>query len=219
MAVEVKGLRKEIKGRVIYDGIDIHAPSSCVTGLAGVNGSGKTMLMRSIAGLIKPDKGSIAVDGQTLGPDIEFPPSIGVLIENPAFLNGRSGFENLSLLASIRSIADGERIRKVIEFVGLNPTDKRHFSKYSLGMKQRLGLAAAIMERPRLLLLDEPTNALDSEGIAMLKSLVRDSKIGGATVILACHDASILRELSDQIYYLAEGHVDGHECLRDAGSL
>lgn len=219
MAVEVKGLGKEIKGRVIYDGIDIHAPSGYVTGLAGVNGSGKTMLMRSIAGLIKPDKGSIAVDGQTLGSDIEFPPSIGVLIENPAFLNGRSGFENLSLLASIRSIADDERIRKVIEFVGLNPTDKRHFSKYSLGMKQRLGLAAAIMERPRLLLLDEPTNALDSEGIAMLKSLVRGSKKGGATVILACHDASILRELSDQIYYLAEGHVDGHECLRDGDGL
>lgn len=217
MGVTVNNLSKDIKGKTILENVSIEAPSSRVTGLAGVNGSGKTMLMRAIAGLIRPTSGEIVIDEQCLWSDIEFPPSVGLLIENPAFLNGRSGFENLRLLAGIRNRADDERIRSVIEYVGLDPDDKRHFSKYSLGMKQRLGLAAAIMERPKLLLLDEPTNALDASGVEMLKSLVHGCKKGGATVLLACHDASILRELSDQVYFLAEGHVDGHEMLGDWG--
>lgn len=215
MGVVVQDLSKDIKGRTVLDHVSIEAPSGCVTGLAGVNGSGKTMLMRAIAGLIRPSSGSITIDGQRLWQDMEFPPSVGLLIENPAFLGGRTGYENLRLLASIRSRASDERIRKVIEYVGLDPNDRRRFSKYSLGMKQRLGLAAAIMERPSLLMLDEPTNALDSAGVEMLKSLVRGSRKGGATVILACHDAHILRELSDQIFYLAEGHLDGYEKLGD----
>lgn len=215
MGVVVQDLSKDIKGRTVLDHVSIEAPSGCVTGLAGVNGSGKTMLMRAIAGLIRPSSGSITIDGQRLWQDMEFPPSVGLLIENPAFLGGRTGYENLRLLASIRSRASDERIRKVIEYVGLDPNDRRRFSKYSLGMKQRLGLAAAIMERPSLLMLDEPTNALDSAGVEMLKSLVRGSRKGGATIILACHDAHILRELSDQIFYLAEGHLDGYEKLGD----
>lgn len=213
MSVTVNNLSKGIKGKTILENVSIEAPSGRVTGLAGVNGSGKTMLMRVIAGLVRPTSGEVLIDGQHLWSDIEFPPSVGLLIENPAFLNGRSGFENLRLLAGIRNRVDDERIRSVIEYVGLDPDDRRHFSKYSLGMKQRLGLAAAIMERPKLLLLDEPTNALDASGVEMLKSLVRGCKKGGTTVLLACHDASILRELSDQVYFLAEGHVDGHERL------
>lgn len=147
--------------------------------------------------------------------DCEFPPSLGLLIENPAFLGGRSGMENLQLLAMIRGVADERRIREVLSYVGLDPDDRRRYSKYSLGMKQRLGLAAAIMERPRVLLLDEPTNALDSSGVEMLGKLVHDACEGGTTVVLACHDKDLLRSLSDQIYYLAEGHLDGHEVLEE----
>ncbi len=213
MSVIVNDLCKTIKGSVVLSNIDIEAPSGTITGLAGVNGSGKSMLMRAIAGLIRPTSGQITVDGKALGKEVEFPSSVGLLIEGPAFLNGRTGFENLRLLASIAGRAGDDRIRETLKFVGLAPDDRRRYSKYSLGMKQRLGLAAAIMERPRLLLLDEPTNALDSAGVEMLKRLVRGYRDHGATVILSCHDATTLRELSDHIYYLAEGHIDGHESL------
>ena len=216
MALSVAHLNKNIHGSPIFYDICLEAPDGCVTGLAGVNGSGKTMLMRAIAGLIRPDSGEVCVDGRTVGRDIDFPPNMGLLIENHALLNGRTGLDNLRTLASIRRVADEKRLYDVINFVGLEPSDRRHFSKYSLGMKQRLGLAAAIMERPRLLLLDEPTNALDAAGVQMLKKLVAGMRSSGATVILACHDAIVLRGLSDQIYHLAEGHLEGHETLQEA---
>ncbi|ERL13308.1 ABC transporter, ATP-binding protein [Coriobacteriaceae bacterium BV3Ac1] len=219
MSVEIKGLNKSIRGIDILKDITMGFPSRYVTGLSGVNGSGKTMLMRAVAGLIRPNSGTIDIDGKRLWRDISFPPSVGVLIENPAFLNDRTGLENLRILASIKDLLQEDDLRHVIKEVGLDPDDKRKFRKYSLGMKQRLGIAAAIMERPDLLLLDEPTNALDSDGVAMFKRIVARERERGATCIISCHDASILRELSDQIYYLAEGHIDGYEKLESAVHL
>lgn len=219
MSVEIKGLNKSIHGVTILKDISMSFPSGCVTGLSGVNGSGKTMLMRAVAGLIRPNTGSIDIDGKRLWRDISFPPSVGVLIENPAFLNDRSGLENLRILASIKDLVAEHELRQVLEDVGLDPDDKRKFRKYSLGMKQRLGIAAAIMERPELLLLDEPTNALDSDGVAMFKRIIKRERSRGATCVISCHDASILRELSDRIYYLAEGHIDGYEELASASDL
>ncbi|WP_058270891.1 ATP-binding cassette domain-containing protein [Olsenella massiliensis] len=218
MTLLTKGLGKTIKGRTIFQDISITAPSAEVTGLAGVNGSGKTMLMRAMAGLIRPTTGTVEIDGQTLWADVAFPPSVGLLIENPAFLSGRTGLDNLRVLASIKDVVDDKRVRQVLDLVGLDPDDRRHFSKYSLGMKQRLGIAAAIMELPRLLLLDEPTNALDAAGVKMLTDVVNKMRERGCTIILACHDAHVLRGLSDQVYYLAEGHLDGHEMLGGRGS-
>lgn len=211
MTIEVKGLCKQIRKADILVDVDVVAPSACVIGLAGVNGSGKTMLMRAIAGLIKPTSGEIAVDGRVLGRDMEFPPSIGLLIENPAFLDTRSGRDNLLLLAAVKGDIGRGEVDEAIRLVGLDPADKRRFRKYSLGMKQRLGLAAAVMERPDVVLLDEPTNALDESGVAMLKELVRRERDRGATVILSCHDAEVLRELSDRIYFLSDGRVSGYE--------
>lgn len=211
MTIEVKGLCKQIRKADILVDVDVVAPSACVTGLAGVNGSGKTMLMRAIAGLIKPTSGGIAVDGRVLGRDMEFPPSIGLLIENPAFLDTRSGRDNLLLLAAVKGDIGRGEVDEAIRLVGLDPADKRRFRKYSLGMKQRLGLAAAVMECPDVVLLDEPTNALDESGVAMLKELVRRERDRGATVVLSCHDAEVLRELSDRIYFLSDGRVSGYE--------
>nr|WP_315522107.1 ATP-binding cassette domain-containing protein [Olegusella massiliensis] len=219
MSVEINNLNKTIHGATILSNISMSMPSGCVTGLAGVNGSGKTMLMRAVAGLIRPNSGTIDIDGKRLWRDISFPPSVGVLIENPAFLNDRTGLENLRILASIKDLLQEDDLRQVIKEVGLDPDDKRKFRKYSLGMKQRLGIAAAIMERPDLLLLDEPTNALDSDGVAMFKRIVARERERGASCVISCHDASILRELSDQIYYLAEGHIDGYEKLESASDL
>lgn len=216
MSVVVKNLTKSIKGSPVLQSVSVEAPEGEVTGLAGVNGSGKTMLMRAMAGFIRPDSGTVSIDGKELWKDIEFPPSIGLLIENPAFLPRRTSFENLRILASIKNIATDDDIRQMLDFVGLDPDDRRHFSKYSLGMKQRLGLAAAALEKPRVVLLDEPTNALDESGVRMAQQLVSMLRDEGSIVVLACHDASVLRGLSDQIYHLAEGHLDGYEDLREA---
>ena len=209
----VTNLCKRIRGIDVLSNISLTVRAGATVGLAGANGSGKTMLMRAILGLIRPTSGTVSIDGKALGIDMAFPPSVGMLLEGPAFLSGRSGFDNLLMLASIRDVIGTQEVREAIANVGLDPDDRRPYRKYSLGMKQRLGIAAALMERPRLIVLDEPTNALDASGVELVKSLVRAEQERGATLVLACHAADILRELSDEIHFLAEGHHDGHEVV------
>ncbi|MCC8136026.1 MAG: ABC transporter ATP-binding protein [Ruminococcus sp.] len=207
MKIEVKELTKILSGNKIIDNINITMESGRVYGLCGYNGCGKTMLMRLIAGLITPTSGSVSYDGQILGKKLNFPPSIGILIENPAFLDSRSGFDNLKLLASIKGKADKDKIADTIRRVGLNPDDKKKYRKYSLGMKQRLGIAAAIMESPDLVILDEPTNALDSKGVELTQNLIRKECERGALVIMTCHDREILENVSDVIYTIEHGRI------------
>ena len=209
----VNHVTKAFRGADVVSDVSMTFEPGRVTGLAGPNGSGKTMLMRMVAGLVGPSSGSIDVDGKAIGKDVPFPPSLGLLLEGPTFLGGYSGVDNLKMLASIKGLLDEKAICSWIERVGLDPTDKRHYRKYSLGMKQRLGIAAALMEAPDVVMLDEPTNALDTSGVEMVRREVCAVRDRGATVILACHDANVLRELSDEIWYLAEGHIDGHEVL------
>lgn len=203
--IQLTDVVKDIKGKRIIDHVSLKMESGKVVGLKGVNGSGKTMLMRLICGLIVPTSGSITINGKRLGKDITFPESVGILIENPAFLDAYSGFENLKLLASIKNRIGAEKIREVIALVGLDPNDKKKYRKYSLGMKQRLGIAAAVMEEPDIVVLDEPTNALDSDGIEMFKKVLQREKERGALVIISCHDLSTLQELSDEIYLMESG--------------
>ncbi len=211
--IHVNGVSKTFRGVDAVSDVSMTFGPGKVTGLAGPNGSGKTMLMRMVAGLVRPSSGTIDVNGKTVGQDIPFPPSLGLLLEGPTFLSDYSGFENLSMLASIKGQLGADEIRGWIERVGLDPADKRHYRKYSLGMKQRLGIAAALMETPDIVMLDEPTNALDSDGVEMVRREVEEARRHGATVILACHDANVLQGLSDEIWYLAEGHIDGYEVL------
>lgn len=211
--IHVNGVSKAFRGAEAVSNVSMTFEPGKVTGLAGPNGSGKTMLMRMVAGLVRPSSGTIDVNGKTVGQDIPFPPSLGLLLEGPTFLSDYSGFENLSMLASIKGQLGADEIRGWIERVGLDPADKRHYRKYSLGMKQRLGIAAALMETPDIVMLDEPTNALDSDGVEMVRCEVEEARRHGATVILACHDANVLQGLSDEIWYLAEGHIDGYEVL------
>ena len=205
--IELKNVSKSIRGIEIIKGVSLCFESGCVTGLKGINGSGKTMLMRLIAGLIRPTTGEVIIDGQILGKDIAFPKSMGILIENPAFIDYYSGYDNLKILASIQKKIDDERIRWLLQEVGLDPTDKKKYKKYSLGMKQRLGIAAALMESPDIILLDEPTNALDTEGIHLVKKLILDEKKRGKTIIISCHDHEILEYLSDKIYCIENGQI------------
>ena len=194
---------------VIQD-VSVSFLSGRITGLRGINGSGKTMLMRLIAGLIRPTEGKVFINEKQLWKDISFPESMGLLIENPAFLDHYSGLQNLKLLASVKDVISEDQIRKTIQEVGLNPNDKKKYRKYSLGMKQRLGIAAALMEKPDIILLDEPTNALDSDGIALLRPLLQREKDRGALILLSCHDFSILEDLSDEIYMMESGRIVDH---------
>ncbi len=215
MKIELDHISKTIKGADVLVDISMTLNSGNIIGFRGVNGSGKTMLMRMIAGLIRPTKGTVAIDGKILGKDISFPPSIGALIENPAFLEWYSGFENLRILASIRSRVTDAEIKETMTEVGLDPENKKAYKKYSLGMKQRLGIAAAVMERPDLILLDEPTNALDVDGVEMAKKVLQKEKRRGALIILCCHDTEILNSMADEIYHIQEGRLTAHTVRRD----
>lgn len=207
MYIELRDVTKKIKGNVVLNQINCRFESGNIYGLKGKNGSGKTMLMRAVCGLIKIREGEVDIDGKILGKDVSFPESIGVLIENPAFIDSYTGFKNLQVLASIQKKISDEDIRKVLNEVGLDPDDKRTYRKYSLGMKQRLGIAAAIMESPDIIILDEPINALDESGASMVRKILEKHRGRGAIIIIACHDTEELEYLSDQIYNVSEGRL------------
>lgn len=205
LAVDMHDYTKIIKKREILKNVNLQLEAGGIYGLYGHNGSGKSMLIRAISGLIMPTSGSVSVFGKEVGKEIPFPDEMGLIIENVGFWPHYTGFENLKALASIRGkLTDGE-IRDVIARVGLDPMDKRAYRKYSLGMKQRLGIAQAVMEQPKLLLLDEPTNALDEDGVALVRKIIREENDRGATVILASHNQEDLTSLCAKFYKMNDG--------------
>ncbi len=210
ISIEIKNVTKTIHKQTVIQDVSASMQSGKIYGFQGINGSGKTMLMRLISGLIRPTHGSIHINGKVLGKDITFPESIGLFLENPAFLGTYSGFQNLKMLASIQNRVDDTRIRDTISSVGLNPDDKKKYRKYSLGMKQRLGIAAAIVEEPEIVILDEPTNSLDTDGIELVKTILVSQRERGALVIISCHDLSILQTMSDEILLLESGRIAKH---------
>ena len=207
MKVEISHLNKTIKGNQVLKDISFTFDSSVLYGLRGHNGSGKSMLMRAIAGLIKPSSGTIKIDDKLLGKDISFPPSVGVLIEEPAFINELTGFENLKMLAQIKGIIGDSQIREAIAEMGLDPDDKRSFKKYSLGMRQRLGIACALMENPDIILLDEPLNGLDPEGIDLALDAIRKCFNSGSLVIMSLHDDDELSAFATEVITMRHGEV------------
>lgn len=209
MSIVFDQVTKVIGGTAVIDHVSCRFPTGQITGLQGVNGSGKTMLLRLIAGLIYPTEGRVVVDGTVLGKDAAFPPSLGVLLEAPAFLPSYTGYDNLRLLAAVKGTAGPRDIETALARVGLQDAQGKKYRKYSLGMKQRLGIAAAILERPGLLLLDEPTNALDESGVELVKAILREERDRGATVVLASHDGALLEDLAGEIFSLAAGRVTG----------
>lgn len=204
--IEVKNLCKTINKNMVLDNINLHMVSGQVYGFQGINGSGKTMLMRALIGLIHPTSGTILIDQKELGKDMDFPKSIGFLLENPTFLDMYSGPDNLRLLAGVDNNISADMINKeidsLIEEVGLKSARNKKYKKYSLGMKQRLGIAAAVLGNPDIVVLDEPTNALDDDGKDMVKRIVKMQKERGALVIISCHEMQTLEELSDEIVRL-----------------
>ncbi len=213
--IEIKNVTKTIHKQTVIREVSVSMESGKIYGFQGINGSGKTMLMRLISGLIRPTEGSIEINGKVLGRDITFPESIGLFLEKPAFLGSYSGFQNLKMLASIQNRIDDTRIRDTLSAVGLDPDDGKKYRKYSLGMKQRLGIAAAIVEEPELVILDEAVNALDTDGIELLKNILVSQRERGALVIISCHDLSILQKMSDEILLLESGRIAKHLMATD----
>lgn len=206
-AVEVKQLSLRLNQVSILKNISFSAQDGMIVGLVGRNGSGKTMLMKCLSGYIRPDEGNIIIDGKELYKDIEFPDSMGLMLETPSFVPYYSGMKNLKLLANLQNKIDTDRIKYCMELAGLQPDMKRPVKKYSLGMRQRLGIAQAIMEDPGLLILDEPLNSLDEEGVEDIRSLLLDMKARGKTVIMSSHNREDIHLLCDSVIRLKHGEI------------
>lgn len=212
--IRIQNFNKIIKKTPVLIDINMELTGGKIYGIKGKNGSGKTMLMRAVCGLISPSSGTVEINGEMLGKDISFPRSVGILIENPSFISNYTGMKNLQVLASIQNKIKVEDIRKALDVIGLDADDKRTYKKYSLGMKQRLGIAAAVMEKPSIVILDEPINALDESGAKLIRDILWELRNNGAIIILACHDSAELEFLSDEIYTISEGKITGHEILK-----
>lgn len=211
MELIAENIGKTIKGRQILTNIHLTLHDGVVYGFVGRNGSGKTMLFRALSGLMKPDTGYISLNGKILHKDFSVLPSLGIVLENAGLYPNMTGIENLTYLASMKKIIGQEEIRLAIERVGLDPNDKRVYGKYSLGMKQRLAIAQAIMEKPDVIMLDEPTNSLDDDGVSEIRNIILEEKKRGAIVLLASHNKEDMRLLADKIYKIESGRILAEE--------
>ena len=205
MKVEISHISKTLRGAKVLDDVSLTLEGGNIYGLMGEKGSGKTMLMRTVCGLVRPDRGTVTFDGQDRK---TAKPVLGVMIENTALYPDLTGMENLGLFASILRIADKNAQAEAMERVGLDPKDRRTYRKYSLGMKQRLLLAQAIMEKPQVLLLDEPTNAIDAEGVALTREIMRQEADRGAVVLLASHISADIHDLCCKVYRMDRGRLE-----------
>mgnify|MGYP002694315530 CR=1 FL=1 len=210
----MNNINKTIKGVSLLTDINLALESGHIYGFVGDNGSGKTVLFKVLLGLMHKTSGTILVDGRE---QKDLMQDVGFIIERPEYIPYYSAKKNLEIIAAYRKVADDQRIRTVLEMFGLDPADKKAVGKYSLGMKQRLGIAAAIMENPDIIILDEPTNALDTAGVKLVKGILQKQKERGALCILSCHDLPVLESLSDEIIKLEEGKIIEHISLSKAG--
>ena len=207
MELIVTNISKKIKRNVILSNISLHLKSGNIYGFVGPNGSGKTMLFRALSGLMKVDSGEIRLDKKVLKKDIDILPNLGIILENAGLYPEFTGMENLEMLAKVNKKVQREEIENTIRRVGLNPADKRLYRKYSLGMKQRIVIAQAIMEQPDILMLDEATNALDENGIDKIRHIILEEKERGALILIASHNKEDITLLADQVFYINNGSL------------
>ena len=205
--VVVENVSKKFNRQLVLDNINLELTSRHSYGLAGISGSGKTVLMKCICGLSTPTSGRILIDDKQVGKDIDFPESIGALIESPGFIEHYSAYDNMQSLASIRKKTGKEEIKSLLEKVGLNPDEKKRVKKYSLGMRQKLGIAMALLDNPDIVILDEPFNALDKKSVLNVKDIILGLKSDNRLVILSSHDGKLLEEVTDKIYEIEEGKI------------
>ncbi|MCI8338035.1 MAG: ATP-binding cassette domain-containing protein [Lachnospiraceae bacterium] len=202
--IEVKNVWKAFGKEQVLKDVSFSIPPGSIYGVVGNNGSGKTVLMKCICGFMKCDRGMVLVDGRQVGKEVDFPDSLGVIIETPGFISNISGYKNLKILASLKGRIGKREIRDALSRVGLSPDLKKPVAKYSLGMRQRLGIAQAIMEDPGVLVLDEPFNGLDQQGVLEIRALLKELKADGKAILLASHNAQDIEELCDHVKDLME---------------
>lgn len=203
--VDIKNVTKQYGANKVLKDVSMTCETGKIYGLIGRNGSGKTVLLKCVCGLVIPTSGEVSVWGQSVGKDVDFPENIGFIIESPGFLLQESGLSNLKHLASIRGKIGIDEIRESMNTVGLDPDLKLHVGKYSMGMRQRLGIAQAIMEKPKLLVLDEPMNGLDNQGVEHIRSVLLSLKEKGVTIVLASHFKEDISYLCDEVYQMDAG--------------
>lgn len=203
--IEVKNVWKPFKKEPVLKDINLTVKKGSIVGIIGKNGSGKTVLLKIICGLLSPSSGQVIVNRQQVGKDVDFPSDIGIIIEAPGFLPNYSGYKNLQYLAGLKNKISKQDILNTLELVGLTESAKKHVGKYSLGMKQRLGLAQAIMENPTVLILDEPLNGLDSDGIDDISKLLLKMKAEGKTILIVSHHKEDIDVLCDCVYIMEKG--------------
>ncbi len=211
--IRIENLNKKFGDVTALENVNLSIEKGKIYGIVGRNGSGKTVLFKLITGFLKPTKGRVVVSGKEVGKDTDFADNIGIIIENPGFLKGYTGFRNLAYLAGIRNVIGKEEIRESMKKVGLDPDSHKKVGKYSLGMKQRLGIAQAIMEDPEILILDEPMNSLDKQGVEEIRGILMGLRDDGKTIILASHNKEDIEILCDEVYEMDQGRLEKHDPL------
>ena len=206
--IEVQNVVKRFRDQVVLKNVSISFEKGKIHGIVGRNGSGKTVLFKCICGLMHPEEGVILVNGKRVGRDVDMPEDIGAIIEAPGFLPNYSGYKNLRFLANIRRKNGKEEILNVLKTLGLDPESRKHVGKYSLGMRQRLGIAQAIMEDPEILILDEPMNGLDNAGVQDIRALLLELKAQGKTILLASHNHEDIAALCDTVHEMDGGVLE-----------
>ncbi len=206
--IEIDNISKEFSGDIVLHPVSISFEKGKIYGIIGRNGSGKTVLLKIISGFLRPTTGTVTINGISLGKKNEFPKNTGILIEKPGFLPYKNGFQNLKYLSQIQKLINDQEIYKVLEQTGLTSAVKKLVGKYSMGMKQRLGIAQAIMENPEILILDEPMNGLDDQGASQMRKLFLQLRNEGKTILLASHMQEDIHELCDKVYRIDAGIIE-----------
>jgi ABC-2 type transport system ATP-binding protein len=215
-AIMVRNVHKSFRNSHVLDDVSMTVESGEMIGIVGNNGSGKSVLLKCICGLIRPDSGQIKVSGKVIGNDIDFPDGVGAIIESPGFMPQRSGYTNLKYLWSINRKQPMSVINESMRIVGLDPKLKRRVGKYSMGMRQRLGLAQALMEHPNILILDEPFNGLDKHALQHMRMLVKQLNEEGKTIIITSHNPQDIDTCCTKVYELDEGKMTPSEASSHA---
>lgn len=205
--IKVDKVIKKFGSDIALSNVSIEFERGKIYGIIGRNGAGKTVLFKTMIGFLKPTRGRVIVDGKEIGKDTDFADNIGIIIETPGFLSSYSGYKNLEYLASIKNMIGEKEIKESMERVGLDPNSKKKVGKYSLGMRQRLGIAQAIMENPDILILDEPMNGLDNQGVEGVREILLNLKDEGKSIILASHNKEDIEVLCDEVYEMDHGKL------------
>ncbi|HIS01873.1 MAG TPA: ATP-binding cassette domain-containing protein [Candidatus Excrementavichristensenella intestinipullorum] len=203
--IDIQQVSKRFGAQQVLTNVSAHFGRGQITGLVGRNGSGKSVLLKIVVGLMSPDQGYVAVDGRRIGKEVDFAPNTGFIIDRPGFLGDRSGYANLRYLAAVRGKIGKEQIFQAIQQVGLNPQDRKPVGKYSQGMRQRLGIAQALMEDPQLIILDEPMNALDNATVEQMRGVFSELKAAGKTLVITSHDERDIETLCDHVFAMDAG--------------